>query len=1113
MKFSSIRLLTFASIFALLQGCPDCGRQQPTRGVGEVRIIYIDGTGNQLSGEGGVYDFGTVSMGKDVVQKLTVQNVGLGTLVIQRFSKESGTAAKVGTFVDDPSPVFSVAFEQETVVGSGESVEFDIHYTPPVIEGQPQVVHETVLTMTSGDTEVGKENASIVLKGTAVSGECDLPVSLDFGAVTRGETYSLTYDFVNQRPIETRAYLGAVESQQGDGIFTVSPDSPRGEFLLAAMRTKTATFSFKPTEAREYIATVRMRRAEGCPEKPVRLIGTGVAAVLSWTPATVDFGYSPLNVTVNGQVTFSNLALRPIRLSMMNTFEGTNPSNVFKIVETDSPDLTTITVPGGVRDAAAPLGIAPGTAVVKLTFRPNALGPRAGQLRAATETSQGTININLRGAGGGPDIDVRPAPVLNFGRIAYFANASPASFANRKVTVQNAGTRPMPADPRANLKLGQSDGAGGFQRPYWEVTPLNGAQRSEICVGTFDSVAGTCTDDLPMAGAGRYDPVQGIEAGSFLDIPIRITPNGLGTREFELKIFSNDADEGVTTITITANSVMLPPCDVEITPVALQFGIVSPPQVKDLGFAIRNRLTGPNDVCLLSNLQLLPETGTPTGMPAVFSLPGGPINELDLRPGETRQVMVRAWPNGQLPPVPAQVVGRVAFNLADPVAPAREVALTATIANSCLTISPSTLDFGTVKKDCNSPNRNFQIYNSCSTDVVINSAAMGSAAGEGPMGPNCQGTSPCPEFFVVSGIAGGTRVSPGSTTPVTFSLKYRPINYGPDTGAFVIGVTQGGQALDYVVALQGRGDMEGLNTDTFRQDTKPKADILLVIDDSCSMGDKQTALAANMASFLQYATSNQVDFHLGVTNTELSGSTAALAGTLHASAAGNKILRPTTPNLTAEFADLVNVGTSGYSESCMDPATRALTAPNITDPSKNAGFLRQEAVLAVVCVTDARDQAPQAPSFYLNQLINIKGAQRLSQFTYNVVGPFLPNPPSGCSYDDPNDSRHDFMVAQTNGVKEEICTPNWAVALERIGKNAFGYRTNFFLTSRPDLSATMGIQVAIDGVPIPSVDPDPNLMSRIWEYDATNNSINFEPLYVPEPGKTLTVTYTAACIP
>ncbi len=415
-----------------------------------------------------------------------------------------------------------------------------------------------------------------------------------------------------------------------------------------------------------------------------------------------------------------------------------------------------------------------------------------------------------------------------------------------------------------------------------------------------------------------------------------------------------------------------------------------------------------------------------------------------------------------------------------------------------------------VKKDCNSPNRNFQIYNSCTTDVVINSSAMGSAAGEGPGGPNCPGTSPCPEYFVVSGITGGTRITPGNATPVTFSLKYRPINYGPDTGAFVISVTQAGQPLDYVVALQGRGDMLGLNTDTFRQDTKPKADILLVIDDSCSMDDKTTALAANMASFLQYATSNQVDFQMAVTNTEL---TDPDRGTFYTSVGGHRILRPTTPNLAAEFASVVSVDLPGASESCMEPATRALTAPYITDPARNAGFLRQEAVLAVVCVTDARDQAPQAPAFYLNQLINIKGAQRVGAFTYNVIGPFLPSAPSGCIYDDANYGRHDFMVAQTNGVKEEICTPNWALALERIGKGAFGYRTNFFLTSRPDLSAPTGIQVAIYGVAIPSVDPDPNLMSRIWEYDATNNAINFEPLYVPEPGKTLTVTYQTACIP
>lgn len=1115
---TSTKLLMFGAVLAVMQGCDGCRPVGPGRATGEVRIVYVDADGTQRQGDNGVYDFGTVSMGRDEVKKLVVTNTGTGAITIRTFTKTSGDAVKVGTQIDDPSPVFTIAFDGETVVpGGGESVELDIHFLPPVQEGVLQFSHETILVMNSDNTEPMKGQAQITLKGTAVSGECDLPATIDFGAVARGDQMSNTFDYSNMRPIDTHGYLGAIESQQGDGIFIITPESPKGEFLLPAMRTKTATFTFKPTEERDYIATVRMRRADGCPEKPVRLIGTGVDAVLKWTPALVDFGYAPPNTTVEGEVTFTNKSLRPVEITSVGTREGTSPSNVFKVTDpgNGSMDLTRITVPGGVRDTMTNM-IVGGTTTVKLSCRPVVLGPRQGSLTGATTLmTQSTISVQLRCVGGGPDIDARPNPTLNFGRIAYFSNANPPSFATRKITVQNVGTRPTPADPRANLKLGTNDGTGNYVGPYWEVVPAAGSDMSEICVGVFDTMTNTCTNTLPTSGAGRYDPIQGLEAGgatSIVDIPVRVTPNGFGMRSFTVRIFSNDPDEAVTSITVSANAVMVPPCDVEITPIALQFGIVSPPTVKDLGFTIRNRLTGPNDLCLMSNLQLLPETGTPTGMPAVFSLPGGPIDELELMPGETRQVMVRAWPQGMLPPFPAQVSGKVSFNVADPIAPQREVALTATIASSCLTISPSTLNFGTVKKDCNSPNRNFQIYNSCSTDVVINSAMMQSAAGEGPGGPNCPGTSPCPEYFVVAGIPAGTRVTPGATTPITFSLKYRPINFGPDTGAFQISVTQNSQPLDYIVALQGVGDMTGLNTDTFRQDTKPKADILMVIDDSCSMGDKQAALAQNMAAFLQYATSNQVDFQLAVTNTELTDPDHGKFCLTNDCPHGNKILRPTTPNLQNEFAALVDVGLNGFSESCMQPATRALTPPYITDPAINGGFLRNDAVLAVVCVTDARDQAPQAPVFYLNQLLNIKGSQRANQFTYNVVGPFLPSSPSGCAYDDPNDGRHDFMVSQTNGVKEEICTPNWATSLERIGKNAFGYRTNFFLTSRPDLMAGP-IQVAIDGVSIPAVDPNPLTMSRIWTYDATNNSVNFEPLYVPEPGKTLTITYIAECIP
>src|SRR5258705_10022953 len=105
----------------------------------------------------------------------------------------------------------------------------------------------------------------------------------------------------------------------------------------------------------------------------------------------------------------------------------------------------------------------------------------------------------------------------------------------------------------------------------------------------------------------------------------------------------------------------------------------------------------------------------------------------------------------------------------------------------------------------------------------------------------CPGTSACPEFLIdgTPGFMAGSVIPSGASMPVTFALKYKPLDDGPDTGAFLLKVTQNGQVVDYVVTLKGAGDNFGLNTDIFRQDSKPKADILLIIDDSGSMSDKQ----------------------------------------------------------------------------------------------------------------------------------------------------------------------------------------------------------------------------------------------------------------------------------
>ncbi|MDX2011501.1 MAG: hypothetical protein SFW67_14980, partial [Myxococcaceae bacterium] len=451
----------------------------------------------------------------------------------------------------------------------------------------------------------------------------------------------------------------------------------------------------------------------------------------------------------------------------------------------------------------------------------------------------------------------------------------------------------------------------------------------------------------------------------------------------------------------------------------------------------------------------------------------------------------------------------------------------------CLVISPASLDFGTVQQGCNSPDRTFQVYNACPQPVRWVSAdliARGDRAMAGTM--NCPGGTACDEFNVVTqpstaslptcsvGGATGPCLNQGGA-PLTFQLKYRPVNTNTDSGAYRIQVVQGSQQVDYVVTLTGRGDTMGFNTDTFSQDARPKADILLVIDNSCSMSDEQMALGTNFNSFIQYAVTSQVDFQIAVTTTDAddepscpnceTGDFCRAGGVgggslICTNGTGPKIITPNTPNLQPTFASLVTLGTNGSAtETCVAPAVKALTSPKITDPAKNAGFLRPDAVLAVVCVTDEAEQANQPMSFYINQLLNIKGVQRPNLFSYNVIGPFTALSP-GCSADDQG-GRHAQLVAATNGLREEICTPNWATALENIGKGAFGFRTTFFLNGVPAMGNQ--VEVAIDGQMLPPLD---GRGARVWRYDSAINAVIFEPLYVPEPGKTLTISYRVACL-
>ena len=56
-------------------------------------------------------------------------------------------------------------------------------------------------------------------------------------------------------------------------------------------------------------------------------------------------------------------------------------------------------------------------------------------------------------------------------------------------------------------------------------------------------------------------------------------------------------------------------------------------------------------------------------------------------------------------------------------------------------------------------------------------------------------------------------------------------------------------------------------TDVFYQKPADKVDILVVVDNSCSMAPYQSELSSNFQSFIQFFVDVDVDYHIGVTTT------------------------------------------------------------------------------------------------------------------------------------------------------------------------------------------------------------------------------------------------------
>ncbi len=774
------------ALSALLWGC-QC-QQSISSSQGEVAYV-MDQAGMPAVASAGVYEFPATAMGASSMLNVVVRNLGRGTLTLESATFAEGDGVKVGAQGPAEAP-FALDFTQLDVRPT-EDVQLAARFSPPVTNDrskQYEVKLRVVAANAGSDTAI----TDLTLRGLASSSECEVPTLIDFGAVAIGSREQRSYPFGNPSAKVSHGDVGGI---QGDAAFTLDPMTPQGGYDLEPFAEATLGVHFAPREAREYSGTIVVRRSQTCPVVTVRLRGAGVASCLTWTVEPADgmdttranFGFLVPGRSKPGTVRFSNVCGAALTLNPLMT---TDP--VFAISRADPMVLDRLTVPAGMR---ADVAFTAGTAELGLEFRPTANGAKTGELRATV--SNGTmVRVPLRGGGGGPDIDVRPAMGLNFGRVPYFANTTPAPYAERRLTIANVGVRPPPPDTTANLYLGLTDGGTAT----WTVRGVAGSNPAELCVGEWDTTNQRCTN-APRTSVGGYDPNLGIEAvaSAALIVPVRLTPTSVGMKQWEIVIHSNDFDEADVVVPVRADVQVLPPCNFDVTPTTLDFGLVSANQTRELSARVRNLGTAPTELCYFSGFELA------QGTDPAFSLPSTNVDPLELGPGAEAFVKVRSATTAQMGAV-STLRGELRFNVSSPTTPVQVVQLRATAAPGCLSVTPSELDFGRTEQDCFSPERYVTIYNTCAQAVTINALRM-PAASVVPNGTgSCTQSGGCPEFVlttVPTNLVGP--LLPGASR--TIGLKYRPYDLGADTGSLALNVTQAGAAVDYVVPLRGQGDV------------------------------------------------------------------------------------------------------------------------------------------------------------------------------------------------------------------------------------------------------------------------------------------------------------------
>lgn len=578
-----------------------------------------------------------------------------------------------------------------------------------------------------------------------------------------------------------------------------------------------------------------------------------------------------------------------------------------------------------------------------------------------------------------------------------------------------------------------------------------------------------------------------LEPGDTTAVQVQFAPQVAGTSRAVLLLQSNDALNPSIEVPISSEARLLAPCKLTLNPgPLLSFGAVQVNHPTTQGFELTNSGT---DDCIVG------EPAISSGAP-VFHWPGLVVPSGRTLPPGGRMSMRLAF----TPEQAIDYAGGVDVYLSNPGTPRLHLALGGSGDSGCFFLTPGAVDFGSAQTGCTAPEQTAYAVNQCAQPVTV--TAIATSAGPFHLGPGARGVP----------------VAVAPNTSLAIPVDYQAATPGDDVGQLRV-TTNLRPSAPYQIGLTGGAQADQTATDQWDQST-PKVDLLIVIDNSGSMDDEQSALQANLGVLWNRIALANADFHIAVTTTGMQPYTAGWTqcpGGAQGGEAGRffpvdnsrpRILTPQTPSVKDVLFANTNAGLCHWDERGFEPMYAALSAPLINATKApgtaqandgNAGFLRDDARLSILVVSDTDDDDdiinPPPVIDWIPKFNAIKhGAHDLISIASII-------PMRNCPSIEKVGERYlAFAEAWGPGATTyDICDlTNFGTMLNNALGSLLQPLTSFPLSLHARDSA--GIQVTVDGAKVSG-----------WSYDAVSNRIVFPQGQAPAPGTHIAAKYISAC--